>query len=114
MITADVADAIFGVKERRSKEQENKPKLGVVIETTEKGVLVNKVMDESIALQAGIKEGDYIVEMAGVAQDNVMGVIETVQKTPVGRWLPLIVQRGDERVELVAKFPAESPKLEFK
>lgn len=106
MITSDVADAVFGVKELPPKERD-KPKLGVVIETTKQGVIVNEVVDNSIAAGIGIKKGDYIVEVAGVAYHEVMGVIEAVQQTPPGRWLPLVIKRGEERIDFVAKFPPE-------
>ncbi len=107
MITEDVADAVFGVKEL-TEEKKNKPKLGVIIENTQTGVKVSKVMENSIAMESGIKKGDFIIRMAGVEQDNVMGVIELVQQTPPGRWLPLTVLRGEEKIEIVAKFPAEA------
>ena len=107
MITDDVADAVFGIKELPKNDKKDKPKLGVVIENTEKGVRVTEVVPGSLAIDAGIQPGDYIVEMAGVKQHNVMEVIEAVQKTTPGRWLPMVVMRGEEQLELVAKFPVK-------
>ena len=104
MITADVADAVFGVKDLPT-EKKDKPKLGVVIENTKDGVKVDRVVEGSVAVAAGIKDGDYISEIAGIKVMNVMEVIEVVQETPSGRWLPMIIQRGEERLEKVAKFP---------
>ena len=105
LITHDVADAVFGVKELKQDKSKDKPKLGVVIENTKDGVRVTEVVQGSLAVEAGVKANDYIVEMAGIEQHTVMEVIEAVQQTPPGRWLPFVVKRGDERIELLAKFP---------
>ncbi len=107
-LTPDVADAIFGVKEI-AKSEKPKVKLGVVIENGEVGgAQVKEVVAASVALAAGVQKGDLITSIAGGKVTTIMDVIDTVQATPAGRWLPLEVRRGKERLELVAKFPLEA------
>jgi S1-C subfamily serine protease len=69
-------------------------------------VRVRQVEKGSIAEATGIRDGDVVVEMAGVAAKQVSDLVEVVQRQAPGTWLPLKVKRGAETIELVAKFPA--------
>jgi uncharacterized iron-regulated protein len=101
-----VADYVFGLAQFESPESKtNKPKLGVYLEPDEDGVKVSKIVKDSVAQQSGIQPGDYIKVIAGLKVDTVSQVIESVQATAFGTWLPLTVQRGDKDVDIVAKFP---------
>jgi uncharacterized iron-regulated protein len=103
-LTPRLADAVFGLQQQ-SVEEAPKPKLGVHIEPADKGVMVSKVVEGSTAAVAGVREGDIITKMAGVEVSEVQQVIEAVQGTGAGRWLPMVVLRGEDEVELVARFP---------
>jgi S1-C subfamily serine protease len=66
---------------------------------------VRDVVPGSIAEQAGLKVDDVIVRIAGEAADQTGDVVEVVQRQAPGTWLPITIQRGDETLEIVARFP---------
>ncbi len=110
-LEAGLADAVFGLAPpERVAEEPPRPRLGVYLQRTGAGVQVTKVTPGSVAEKAGIRAGDRILTIAGREVEDVGQVVEAVQATAPGTWLPLIVQRGEERLELVAKFPPAEKK----
>jgi S1-C subfamily serine protease len=67
--------------------------------------LVQSVVSGSIAEQAGTRAGDVIVRIAGESAAQPGDVIEAVRRQAPGTWLPITVKRGDETLDLVARFP---------
>ncbi len=107
-LEAGLADAVFGMAPpERVAPEPPRPRLGVYLQRTEAGVQVTKVTPGSVAEQAGIRAGDRILAIAGREVKDVGQVVEAVQATAPGTWLPITVQRGEQRLELVAKFPPE-------
>lgn len=106
----DYADVVFGVRAPPSHADStaDKPRLGVFLTSGKKGPKITEVIDDSVAKATGIKKGDVIVEMAGRPVKKVMEAVETVQAMQPGTWLPMSVLRHDKRVDLVAKFPADT------
>ncbi|NQU59281.1 MAG: ChaN family lipoprotein [Rhodospirillales bacterium] len=100
-----VADAVFGVDEPLTPSRPAHPMLGVQIENTEKGVRVIKVVDGSVAASTGLKAGDIIVGAAGVKVTKTLELVTTIRAMNPGTWLPLIILRDDNRLDVVAKFP---------
>ncbi len=101
------AYAVFGLNAGAAEDEVEKPRLGVFLEPAEDGVKVVKLMERSVGETSGLKEGDRIVAMAGAPVTAVDEIIERVQAMLPGAWLPLSVQRGEQRLDLVAKFPAK-------
>lgn len=101
--TQGMATAVFGLPAEQPAR--SRPLLGVTLETATEGVRVVTVAPGSIAEAAGLRAGDVIVEAAGKALKAFGEVRSVVQRVLSGTWLPLKVRRGDEIVELVAKFP---------
>lgn len=100
------AYAVFGLKTFATTE-EDKPHLGVYLESAEKGGMeVAKVVGHSVAEASGIVVGDRIIELAGTAVNTMSDVVTVVQRMVPGTWLPVAILRGDKRIEIVAKFPA--------
>jgi S1-C subfamily serine protease len=64
-----------------------------------------EVFEGSVAAQSGLVEGDVILVAAGFKTATSSSLIEIIQRQAPGTWLPLTVQRGDESLELLAKFP---------
>jgi uncharacterized iron-regulated protein len=107
-LVAGLADAVFGVAAPAGARAE-RPRLGVYLEATpDAGVRVRQVEKGSIAESTGIRDGDVVIEMAGVPAKQVSDLVEVVQRQAPGTWLPLKVKRGAETLELVAKFPART------
>lgn len=99
-----VADAIFGTPKFTEPAHATRPKLGVLIEQGNDGVLVKDVAEKSIAANAGIIKGDLIVEAAGKKISNPSELISIVNGVLPGTLLPLKIVRNKRTIEKVAKF----------
>lgn len=104
-LIAGVADVVFGVESRPAPTRPNRPRLGISIDAAPAGVLVRGVVEGSLAEQAGLQTGDVIVRIAGESVENTGDVVEAVQRQAPGTWLPITVKRGEETLEIVARFP---------
>ncbi len=100
----DLASAVF-VVDVETEEQAPRPRLGVMIESGDEGVLVSQVVDDSVAEASGIRDGDVILTAAGFDTRTAGELIEVIQRQAPGTWLPLTLRRGDEELELIARFP---------
>ena len=98
-----LADAVFVVE--RQDGQGPRPRLGVIIETAEEGVLIRDVAKGSVAAAAELQAGDLVREAAGQELERHGQLIEIVQRQAPGTWLPLRVQRGERTIDIVARFP---------
>lgn len=104
-LTASLADAIFGLEKRPAPPAPDRPRLGISIDRGEAGILVREVVGGSIAEDAGFRAGDVIVRIAGLAATDAGSVAAVVRRQAPGTWLPIQVRRGDQTLDLVAKFP---------
>jgi len=83
---------------------EASPKMGVMVDETDDGLLVKKVFPDSIASGAGIEKGDYIIDFNGIEifeLDDIRLALMYAQKDKSYKFK---VQRGDETVSLTATF----------
>jgi S1-C subfamily serine protease len=101
------AYAVFGLQTPVKEADSDKPHLGVYLDQADDGMKVVKVVEHSVAANSGIAVGDHIVELAGKPVTNISDVIVAVQNMVPGTWLPLTVKRGNKRVDIIAKFPAD-------
>jgi uncharacterized iron-regulated protein len=101
-----LADAVFGVVTPPRVSAPARPRLGITLEPAVGGVGIAEVANGSIAKRAGLEKGDVIVVIAGRAPKNAADVAAAVMRQAPGTWLPIEVQRGEQRLELVARFPA--------
>ncbi len=106
-LPTDLADAVFVVEPPGRLVAAGPPKarLGVLIAMSEGGVRVANVIEGSVAEATGIAVDDIVVSAAGFPIDRVGELVEIVQRQAPGTWLPLVIRRGGEEIELVAKFP---------
>lgn len=95
------ADALYLVE----APKENAPRLGVATEQAGETLRITEVMTGSVAEAAGLKRGDLIVSIAGRPAKNFLTLRTLVQRQTPGTWLPLKIRRGDEEMEVVARFP---------
>jgi uncharacterized iron-regulated protein len=103
------ADAIFGTASIASEPAPSlQQRLGIRYEFSKEagGARVMQIEQDSIAESAGLREGDVIIEMAGVTIKASDDVITIVKRHAPGTWLPLQVKREDAVLDVVAKFPA--------
>ena len=103
---AAIAEVVFGIKPVLEPAQKPKPKLGVMISTVKQKVLINRVLKDSIAAAAGIKNGDRVMEAAGVVIHDTATLVSIIQRQAPGTWLPLVIDRKGTKSVIIAKFPA--------
>lgn len=76
-----------------------------------KGALVSDVKDDSPAEQAGLKQGDVIIEYQGTPVDDGVALQRLVTRTPVGSKVPVKVIRDGKGRELTVRI-GEQPEQE--
>ena len=105
-LPADIADAVFVIEPTgRLVATVPRARLGVLVATTDDGVRIENVIAGSVAKATSLKAGDIVVSAAGFPVAEVGELIEIVRRQAPGTWLPLIIRRGGEEIELVARFP---------
>lgn len=77
-------------------------RLGVGLGDGEAGLGITSVARGSAAMEAGIRPGDRIVRIEGVAMQDFDHVIEIVGANPPGRTIRLVLQREGEELEVSA------------
>ncbi len=102
----DLADLVF-VTSPAEVVSAPGPRLGVMIVAEDGGVSVSRVVPDSVAAAAGIEQEDIITEAAGFPLRSPGDLIRIVRRQAPGTWLPMTLTRGDDVIELVAKFPTE-------
>jgi uncharacterized iron-regulated protein len=83
-------------------------RLGVIVEEATDNVRVTRVFDGSSAAKAGIKEGDILISMDGEELHDTFDLIYLIGQKRVGDKGKLLIERGEEQIELEALFGADS------
>ena len=61
---------------------------------------VGAVSDDGPAQKAGIKEGDWIVEIAGTPIKNMAGYMKAMAGQKAGETIEIVITRGGKKVPL--------------
>jgi hypothetical protein len=77
------------------------------------GVRIQTVVEESAALDAGLKNGDVLLQMNGQPTSNVNQLRAVLGKAEYGASFTLRVKRGEEEFELKGAFPKVSARPAF-
>jgi serine protease Do len=93
---ADMFGGRIGVTVREAGPEDTKRERGVSVGT----VIVEDVQEDSPAQQAGIKEGDVVMEFDGERVRSVRQFRRLVEETAQGRSAPVVVSRGGQRMDL--------------
>ncbi len=105
-LPANIADAVFVVAPpERADPAPPRPRLGIMIERTDDGVRIMRVMDGSIADSSKLAAGDIVVSAAGRSVGKVSQLVAIIRRQAPGTWLPLTIRRDGRDFEVVAKFP---------
>jgi serine protease Do len=78
------------------------PALGIVLDNSDQGPRVLRVLDDSGAAGAGVKEGDFVTELNGQSVGTREALIEAIRQHSPGDKVDLKIRRGDETLELKA------------
>ncbi|PCI37135.1 MAG: signal protein PDZ [Rhodospirillaceae bacterium] len=110
-LNANIATAVFGLKSIERAKAAPKPRLGIMIETAKAGgVHISNVVKTSVAEASGLLKDDVITFAAGQHMRTAGDLVKTIQAMVPGTWLPLIVKRGAQTVDIVARFPHKAKK----
>lgn len=102
-LAAGVADAVFVLPP--GAEAKPPPRLGVQLAQDGESVRLAEVLAGSLAERSGLKKGDIVAVAAGKPLRRVADLVALVRAQPAGTWLPLELERGGARHEVVVKFP---------
>lgn len=85
------------IKKRTSAEEVTggKPGLGVLISDDDKGILVNDVIPNTAAHEAGIKEGDRITKINGQPMKGYEQLVDKMGEFELGEKITVSFLRGD-------------------
>jgi predicted esterase len=72
------------------------------------GLRVLEVGPDSMASAAGMVDEDTLVEVAGIAAPSVEDLRQALVGFSPGQQIPMVIQRGVERIEMTLDYPAEA------
>ncbi|HEY5739154.1 MAG TPA: ChaN family lipoprotein [Gammaproteobacteria bacterium] len=104
-LNPEFASAVFVVDAEDVAESPPGPRLGVFIENADSGVRIKEIIEDSVAEASGLLADDIILRAADFETTTTAELIEVVKRQAPGTWLPLNIRRGDEELQLIAKFP---------
>ncbi|MBI1283384.1 MAG: PDZ domain-containing protein [Thiobacillus sp.] len=107
-IVPSLADAVFLIPPQPEQDAALPPRLGVSLAEAKEGIRIEKVMPGSLAQRSGLLEGDVIVQAAASKVRTIEEVRSHVYRQPAGTWLPLLIRRGNDSLEIVVRFPPEA------
>ena len=87
------------------------PRLGIMIEKTDNGVRIIRVVKGSVAEASDLAASDIVVSAAGQPIEKVSQLIAIIARQATGTWLPLMIRRNGKVFEVVAKFPPKTAKV---
>jgi predicted metalloprotease with PDZ domain len=100
-LQAGFADLVFGVDTQATPQP---PRLAVTLSSSDPPRVL-AIDAEGIGARAGLASGDEIITVAGRPVRRVADIQAALREAAPGYWLPLQVRRGDQILDLVAKFP---------
>jgi membrane-associated protease RseP (regulator of RpoE activity) len=86
--------------------EDDQVRLGIMMTTKDGPVAVEKVMEGSAAEAAGIRAGDELISLDGLAVEEMSDVIIVVRSKNPGEEIRIVLRRGGEELTLTARFPS--------
>ena len=105
VIGTGYADAIFTLPHEDDAPPPERPRLGVLLTDGDGAPRISRVVNDSVADTAGVKAGDQVLRAAGLAIRTSDELVEVIGRQAPGTWLPLIIRRDGQEMDVVAKFP---------
>ena len=107
VVEAALADAVFVVPAGAAPAAS--PRLGIALAGGEGSPRIEKVAPDSLAARSGLRTGDRIQRVAGVAIHGADDIAAAVREQPPGTILPIVVQRDAREIEVLVRFPPRAP-----
>ncbi len=90
------------VSARPRKIDSRMPALGIIIEDSEKGPRIDRVVPDSGAAKAGLQRRDVVIELDGKRIESRDGLIQTIRKRRPGDKVRLKILRGNKQLAVDA------------
>jgi uncharacterized iron-regulated protein len=90
--------------------EDDQVRLGIVMTTREGLVAVEKVLEGSAAEAAGIRAGDELISLDGLAVEEMSDVVIAVRSKNPGDEIRVVLRRNGEELSLTARFPSRHGK----
>jgi uncharacterized protein (TIGR03067 family) len=93
---------------KRAAADETGPMRGFVglalkVDDATSEIVVASIVPDSPAKKADLKEGDVLLEVAGVKASKLLGTVEAIRKIKPGSELAISLRRGDREKEITVK-----------
>ncbi len=99
----DALPIAIGVVSVGPREIERRmPALGIVLDNSDQGPRILRVLDDSGAAKAGVKEGDVVRDLDGKAMDSRETLIEAIRQYSPGDKVRLTIRRGEKTLKIEA------------
>ncbi len=99
-VPAQSASAPRATSTATSLAPDDRPWMGLFLETTDDGVRVDETIDEGPAARAGLRAGDRVVSVGDAAVSTVDEIASVLAGRSPGERIALVLERGGERVEV--------------
>lgn len=99
-----IADAVFCL-DAVEAPRPRPPRLGMVVDEGERGVIVSAVDDDSPAAAAGLRRGDVLRRVCREPVDDKGQVLSLLRRLPHGVSVPIEVERAGATISLLACLP---------
>lgn len=93
--------------------EDDRVRLGILMDTSEGRIYVKTAFGEMPAAQAGIRDGDRLVSVDGLAVEEMSDVILVVRSKKPGDDISVVVEREGEELTFAPRFP-KGPAVEGK
>ena len=110
-ITPDLADTVFLLGGDESESAPEGPRLSVMVAPHRDGVQVIEVAEGGVADATGLAANDIILTVGGASVLTAQDLTAVIQKQMSGQrqmsgaLVPMTVRRGNQTLQLVARFP---------
>lgn len=109
----------YSLSQAKTITLSDKPWLGVYLQTVDddlsegfdlsvkEGAVINDIVNDSPADEAGLKEDDIIIAVNGKEVSDQMDVTRAVRRSKVGDKMTLTIMRGDKKMDVTATLASE-------
>ncbi len=97
------------------RDNNRKAQLGVIIEDSKDGVLINEIIEGSAAEKAGLKSGDIIQKINNIEITDIQSLVDSIKDRDPSESIDVVYLRGGELLAKKIQLQKyDSSKYEFK
>lgn len=109
----DTQDAFTSAPRLRVADESDKPMLGVMVTDTDDGVLIEDILEGTLAERAGLQPGDLLLKLGGRSLDTYTDIGDILAGIGAGGTVSMtVVREGEGLVKLDGNLDAPEPEPE--